>query len=104
MVGGDLQEIDAVAVAEQLGEERLAEAEPDAEHRQVASPWVSLRSRRIRRHSRPAPQPPPPPHPAAAPASARCPCLKNMLRSERGVSAREGHPEDSNHQQAVGMC
>ena len=52
VVGRDLEEIDAVAVAEQLGEERLAEAEPDAERRQVAFHGISLRSRRSHHHSR----------------------------------------------------
>ena len=53
VVGRDLQEIDAVAVAEQLGEERLAEADPDAEHRQIVLIGLSLRSRHSHlRHSR----------------------------------------------------
>ncbi len=48
MVGRDLQEIDAVAVAKQFGEEWLAEPDPDPEHRQVAVHGVSLHSHRTR--------------------------------------------------------
>ena len=51
MVGRDLQEIDAVTVAKQLGEERLTEPDPNPKHQSVAVHGLSLRSHRSRRHN-----------------------------------------------------
>ena len=107
MVGRDLQEIDGVAMAEQLGEERLAEPESDPEHRQVAVHGLSLRSR----HSRP-PHPPPPHRPrrrirprrptsSPAPAAARRTLLEHRGQVRQRRVGQRGDPEDAHQQQTV---
>ena len=65
MVGRDLEEIDPLAMEEELGPKGLAEAEPDAERRGLGPGDVHPPHPP---HPPPHPPPPqPPPHPPAPP-------------------------------------
>ncbi len=51
VISRDLQKIDAVAMAEQIGAKRLTIPDSNAEHRQFATHWLTLRTHHSRRHS-----------------------------------------------------